>query len=137
MSYRYLSVLAVIVSIGFECLAATQPQTLTMCDTNPVPPGWIIVKLIYTDNCRSDIRGHYGTNTNTLVLQPIPDIVGMAGMVTPWVYQIVPGAGTPTFIRFNSQKHQICKVSLTATTASFACADVIPVNLSLADLLKK
>ncbi|MEA2239343.1 MAG: hypothetical protein QOC81_4067 [Thermoanaerobaculia bacterium] len=145
--FRFKTYLAVIVaglSFGASGLqAATQPQTFTVCTGNPVPQSWFIVSYLWLDVCRIPSVPQYNgnvANVNAFVMTPLPAVIPtpIDTTPTPWLYDVVPGPTTSlTLFRTNNQKQQLCKVSMTTTAASFACADVVPTILSLADLLKK
>jgi hypothetical protein len=128
----FLSVLLALLLVGAaDGLAATQPQTLTVCMSNRVPAGWLVIKEFISSTCAPG----FNNGVNTMTITPVPDVIGDAG---PWKYQIMTNtSGALTLFRSNSATQQLCKISISAGAASFACADVTASVISLPELLKR
>jgi hypothetical protein len=132
MKLQLLPTLALIILCSsVDTLAATQPQTLTVCMSNRVPDGWLIIKEFKSDSCAPG----FNNGVNTMTITPVPEVISDAG---PWKYQTMTNAnGTLTLFRSNALTQQLCKVSMTGTVASFACADVTASIITLPELLKR
>jgi hypothetical protein len=120
--------------------AATQPQTVTVCLLNPVPPGWLVISYSWIDACKAPATGpRDGKNINAYTMMPIPAVIQPpSDAPDAWRYDVVPGAAAGLMLfRSSGLKTQLCKVSVAPPSPVFACADVPTMNVPLADILKK
>jgi hypothetical protein len=132
-------VTAAVFSVAFfatmSAHAASQPQTITICRNSSIPPGWLIIKEVGTTDCSTNPYTNTGS-PNAYVITPTPQVVTTTP--SPWSYQMITATtNSLTLLRWNNQSQQLCKVSVNAGAAAFACADVTANIITLAELLKR
>jgi hypothetical protein len=126
-------ILVVVVTPGAR--AASQPQTITICRTSVIPTGWLIIKEIDSRDCSRNPLTNTGS-PNAYVITPTPQVIMTSP--SPWSYQLIAATTSGlTVFRWNSQTQQLCKVSVSAGAASFACADVAASVITLPELLRR
>jgi len=143
MITKYAHVLLSVALVTVVCFTptygATEPLTLTICIGNPVPPGWTVIKTQVSNSLKPVCKAFMGLAKgpeDQVVIQQIP---ALQTVPAPWRYDLLPNSssGALTLLRTNGEQQQLCRVSVTASGAFFACADVAATIIPLAELLKR